>query len=134
MHREFPPPVHTLAHMSSSLNDLPAPFSSPSELAGDPARQAVASIRGILYQIWWSIDAWLRLRSLDEFISLEGAEDLDRIVSSGAIAGQVKQEAEGLSLSAYWQICELPTGIQSESTDLNARCRPEIALCNRGRP
>ena len=86
-------------HMSSSLNDLPDPFSSPSELAGDPVRQAVASIRGIVYQIWWSIDAWLRLRSPDEVIYLEGAEDLDKITSSGAIAEQVKHESEGLSLN-----------------------------------
>ncbi len=85
--------------MSSSLNDLPDPFSRPRELAGDPARQAVASIRGIVYQIWWSIDAWLRLRSPDEVIFLEGAEDLDRITSSGAIAGQVKHEVESLSLN-----------------------------------
>lgn len=85
--------------MSSSFNDLPDPFSSPQELAGDPARQAVASIRGIEYQIWWSIDAWLRLNSPDEVIFLEGAEDLDRIASGGAIAGQVKHEAEGLSLN-----------------------------------
>lgn len=85
--------------MSSSLNDLPNPSSGPSQLAGDPARQAVASIRGIVYQIWWSIDAWLRLRSPDEVIFLEGAEDLDRIASSGAIAGQIKHEAEGLSLN-----------------------------------
>lgn len=85
--------------MSSSLNDLPDPFSSPRELAGNPARQAVASIRGIVYQIWWSIDAWLRLSSPDEVIFLEGAEDLDRIASSGAIAGQVKHEVESLSLN-----------------------------------
>ena len=50
--------------MASSFNDLPDPFSSPGELAGDPARQAVASIRGIVYQIWWSIDAWLRQSGL----------------------------------------------------------------------
>ena len=85
--------------MSSSFNDLPDPFSSARELAGDPARQAVASIRGIVYQIWWSIDAWLQLSSPDEVIFLEGAEDLDRIASSGAIAGQVKHEAENLSLN-----------------------------------
>lgn len=85
--------------MASSFNDLPDPFSSPRELAGDPARQAVASIRGIVYQIWWSIDAWLRLSSSDEVIFLEGAEDLDRIASRGAIAGQVKHEAESLSLN-----------------------------------
>lgn len=85
--------------MSSSLNDLPDPFTSHRELAGDPARQAVASIRGIVYQIWWSIDAWLQLSSPDEVIFLEGAEDLDRIASGGAIAGQVKHEAENLSLN-----------------------------------
>lgn len=85
--------------MSTGFKDLPDPFSRPSELAGDPARQAVASIRGIVYQIWWSIDAWLRLNSSDEVIFLEGAEDLDRIASSGAIAGQVKHEAENLSLN-----------------------------------
>lgn len=85
--------------MSSNLSDLPDPYSSPRELTGDPARQAVASIRGIVYQIWWSIDAWLRLSSSDEVIFLEGAEDLDRIASSGAIAGQVKHEAENLSLN-----------------------------------
>ena len=85
--------------MASSFNDLPDPFSSPGELAGDPARQAVASIRGIVYQIWWSIDAWLRLSSPDEVIFLEGAEDLDRIASGGAITGQVKHEAGSLSLN-----------------------------------
>lgn len=85
--------------MSSSFNDLPDPFSIPRELAGDPARQAVASIRGIVYQVWWSIDAWLRVSSSDEVIFLEGAEDLDRIASDGAIAEQVKHEAESLSLN-----------------------------------
>ncbi len=85
--------------MSSSFSDLPDLFSSPSELAGDPARQAVASIRGIVYQIWWSIDAWLRLGSSDEAIFLEGAEDLDWIASNGAIAEQVKHEKESLSLN-----------------------------------
>ena len=85
--------------MSSNLNNLPESFSSPRELAGDPARQAVASIRGIVYQIWWSIDAWLRLSSPDEVIYLEGAEDLDRVASNRATAGQVKHEAESLSLN-----------------------------------
>jgi len=59
--------------MSSSLSDLPDPFSSPRELAGDPARQAVASIRSFVYQIWWSIDAWLRLSSPEEVTRVAGA-------------------------------------------------------------
>lgn len=85
--------------MSPTFNDLPEALPGPDELKGDPARQAVASIRGIVYQIWWTIDAWLRLSSSDEVIFLEGAEDLDRIASSGAIAEQVKHEAQRLSLN-----------------------------------
>ncbi|MBM9912915.1 MULTISPECIES: hypothetical protein [Stenotrophomonas] len=85
--------------MSSTFSDLPEPLAGPRELPGDPARQAVASIRGIVYQIWWSIDAWLRLSSPDEIIFLEGAEDLDQVASSGAIAGQIKHEADRLSLN-----------------------------------
>ena len=85
--------------MSSPYRYPLDPCSSPRELAGDPKRQAVASSRGTLYQIWCSIDAWLRLTSQDEVIFLEGAEDFDRIAPSGAITGQVKNEAEKLSLN-----------------------------------
>jgi len=69
------------------------------ELAADPARQAVATILGYVYQIWWSIDAWLQLRSPDDVIFLEGAEDLDKIVAGAATAEQVKHEAAGISLN-----------------------------------
>lgn len=72
---------------------------SQAQLAGDPARQAVASIRGTIYQIWWSIDLWLRVKSPDEVIYLEGAEDLDRVGPGVATAGQVKNESERISLN-----------------------------------
>lgn len=85
--------------MPTHLNNPPDSLSSRSELAADPARQAVDSIRGIVYQIWWSIDAWLRLTSADEVIFVEGAEDIDIITSDGAIAGQIKLETERLSLN-----------------------------------
>src|SRR5882724_9083268 len=49
----------------------------PPPLAGDPRRQAVPSIRGTVYQAWWSIDAWLRLTDENTVIYLEGAEDFD---------------------------------------------------------
>lgn len=71
----------------------------PRELAADPARQAVATILGYIYQIWWSIDAWLQLHSPDDVIFLEGAEDLDKIVAGVATAEQVKHEAAPLSLN-----------------------------------
>jgi len=57
----------------------------PPELQGDAKRQAVASIRGHVYQAWASIEAWLRLTNKDQIIFLEGAEDFDVVSSAGAI-------------------------------------------------
>jgi phage replication-related protein YjqB (UPF0714/DUF867 family) len=74
-------------------------FSIPGELSSDPARQAVATILGYVYQVWWSIDAWLQLRSPDDVIFLEGAEDLDKIVAGAVTTEQVKHEAAPLSLN-----------------------------------
>lgn len=82
--------------------DTPSPpdaSSNSRELAADPARQAVATILGYVYQIWWSIDAWLQLRSPDDVIFLEGAEDLDKIVAGAATVEQVKHEAAAVSLN-----------------------------------
>jgi phage replication-related protein YjqB (UPF0714/DUF867 family) len=78
---------------------LPDSLSIPRALAADPARQAVSTILGYVYQIWWSIDAWLQLRSPEDVIFLEGAEDLDKIVAGAATAEQVKHEAAALSLN-----------------------------------
>ncbi|WAT87809.1 hypothetical protein [Delftia acidovorans] len=71
----------------------------PQELPADASRQAVASIRGVVYQLWWSIDAWLRLKTPDEVIYLEGSEDLDRASAWEAVAQQVKSEVDGISLN-----------------------------------
>src|SRR5688500_8997279 len=84
-------------------------------LTADPARQAVASITGTLHQIWWSIDAWLRLYLADEVIYLEGAEDVDRGGEVGATASQPKPETSGVSpstlrarevLANFWRLLE----------------------------
>lgn len=69
------------------------------ELLADTKRQAVPSIRGDVYQAWWSIDAWLRLTSADEVIYLEGAEDFDVIRETGAVAVQVKHRSDSISLA-----------------------------------
>ena len=87
----------TLTPADPSSN--PSVPETPQELPADASRQAVAPIRGIIYQLWWSIDAWLRLASPNEVIYLEGAEDLDRASSAEAIAQQVKSEADGISLN-----------------------------------
>ena len=88
--------------MAQSLSDvvsLPAEPGVPPELPADASRQAVASIRGVIYQLWWSIDAWLRLTTPNEVIYLEGAEDLDRASLLEAVAQQVKSEVDGISLN-----------------------------------
>ena len=78
---------------------LPSEPEVPQELPADASRQAVASIRGIVYQLWWSIDAWLRLKTPDEVIYLEGAEDFDKASALEAVAQQVKSEVDGISLN-----------------------------------
>lgn len=91
--------------------DQPAPEALP--LAADSARQAVGAIGGFIYQFWWSIDAWLQLKSEDEVIFLEGAEDLDRVSPDAATTLQVKHEAASISLNTkraqkalenFWQL------------------------------
>lgn len=80
--------------------DSDSPMSEPPrELPADARRQAVAPIRGVIYQLWWSIDAWLRLSTPDEVIYLEGAEDFDKASAVEAIAQQVKSEVDGISLN-----------------------------------
>ncbi len=77
---------------------IPSP-SLLAELSADPSRQAVATIRGYIYQFWWSVDAWLQLQNADDMIYLEGAEDLDRVTADGATTEQIKHEAASISLN-----------------------------------
>lgn len=70
----------------------------PSELPGDKKRHAIGPLRGYEYQIWCSIDAWLQLANDREVVYLEGAEDIDRVGPDAAIAVQVKDRADPISL------------------------------------
>lgn len=88
-----------MTHCTSEAGRLPTEPEIPPELPADASRQAVASIRGVIYQLWWSIDAWLRLTTPNEVIYLEGAEDFDRASAREAVAQQVKSEVEGISLN-----------------------------------
>lgn len=83
----------------TNVNSPSPALQPPRELPADVRRQAVAPIRGVIYQLWWSIDAWLRLSTPDEVIYLEGAEDFDKASSTEAVAQQVKSEIEGISLN-----------------------------------
>ncbi|MBX5463259.1 MAG: hypothetical protein IRZ28_19485, partial [Steroidobacteraceae bacterium] len=83
-------------------------------LTADTSRQAVPSIRGTVYQAWQSIDAWLRLAGDNTVIYLEGAEDFDVVHESEAVAIQVRNTAQSISLNtqkalkaleAFWSLC-----------------------------
>ncbi len=81
-------------------------------LKANPKRQAHAQLRGYLYQIWHSVDAWLDLAN-DEVLYLEGAEDFDKISGDTATAVQVKDTRHKITLRSqevidainhYWEL------------------------------
>jgi len=101
----------------------PNPVDRINPLAGDAARQAVFPIRGIVYQAWCSIDAWLRLTNPDEAIYVEGAEDFDVVTSLGATTVQVKKTQGSISLgnakahealNNYWALSNRETSRRIE--------------------
>ena len=81
-------------------------------LKANTSRQANDPLRGYLYQIWHSVNAWLDL-SDDEILYLEGAEDYDTVSDDAATAVQVKNTQHNITLRArevidainnYWEL------------------------------
>ena len=81
-------------------------------LNADPKRQANDSLRGYLYQILHSVDAWLDLDD-NEILYLEGAEDFDKISDDTATSVQVKDTRHPITLRSqevndainnYWEL------------------------------
>jgi tetratricopeptide (TPR) repeat protein len=70
----------------------------PQELISDKRRQAVASLRGYVYQIWETVYKWINLKE-DEVIFLEGAEDFDILGPKKAETIQVKHTTGSKSLT-----------------------------------
>ena len=66
-------------------------------LNANSKRQAHAQLKGYLYQIWHSVNAWLDLAD-DEVLYLEGAEDFDKISGDIATATQVKHTQHNITL------------------------------------
>jgi hypothetical protein len=66
-------------------------------LVNDPAREAVASMRGYGAQVWRSVLAWMELGE-SERLYLEGAEDIDRISGVVAETIQIKDTAGNVTL------------------------------------
>lgn len=81
-------------------------------LKANPKRQAHASLKGYLYQIWHSVNAWLDLAD-NEVLYLEGAEDFDILSDDTATATQVKHTQRKITLrysevieaiNHYWEL------------------------------
>ena len=81
-------------------------------LKADPKRQADDKLRGYVYQIWHSVDAWLDLTD-SEVLYLEGAEDFDRVSDDTATVVQVKDTQRNITLRSqgvtdainhYWEL------------------------------
>ncbi|MDE0423726.1 MAG: hypothetical protein OXN25_02525 [Candidatus Poribacteria bacterium] len=66
-------------------------------LKANPKRQADAQLRGYLYQIWHSVNAWLDLAD-GEILYLEGAEDFDLLSNDTDTATQVKHTQRPITL------------------------------------
>ena len=66
-------------------------------LKADPKRQAHAQLKGYLYQIWHSVDAWLDLAD-NEILYLECAEDFDIVSEEDATVTQVKHTQHKITL------------------------------------
>jgi len=87
-------------------------------LPGDPARQAVATLRAYSYQIWRTIDRWVRLKA-GETLFIECAEDFDVAETDGTTAVQVKDTESKVSLASndarevilnFWKLQQRASG------------------------
>jgi hypothetical protein len=87
-------------------------------LEGDPARQAIDSILGYDYQIWRTVEAWLRLER-GQILYIECAEDYDMVCDAGAVTVQVKNSPTNITLNSedvrdavanFWSLQRRNTG------------------------
>ena len=76
-----------------------SPLPSAQALLGDHRRQAVATIEAYDYQIWSSVEQWLKLGP-DQVLYLEGAEDFDVCGPGQSVASQVKHSPTDISLAS----------------------------------
>ena len=81
-------------------------------LLGDPQREAADLQRGIVFQIWSGLRAWMDLTDQQQ-LWLEGAEDYDVVDVEDATAVQLKATAANITLrsdsvidalNSYWLI------------------------------
>ena len=92
---------------------MPDSAPTPEPLRGDPARQAPDLHRGIVFQLWRSVEAWIDLAE-NELLYLEGAEDFDIVDKNGGTIVQAKATAANITLRTeavlkamanFWLVC-----------------------------
>jgi hypothetical protein len=83
-------------------------------LVGDASRSASDSIGGYVFQLWHSVYAWLSLGD-DDWLFLEGAEDIDAHGKAVVETNQLKREKTDLSLGTkrarevidnFWKVAQ----------------------------
>ena len=100
------------------------PSSQTFALHGDVSRQAADSIRGYAFQIWHSVHAWLDLPP-EEFLFLEGAEDIDIVSATKATTVQVKDTAANITLRSTSVVAAISHfwDLRGKHPDLKVRFR-----------
>lgn len=91
--------------------------------SGDPAREAIASLRGYVYQILQSALAWTKLKS-DEFLYLEVAEDFAVAATNALTAVQVKETASPVTINSGDVVASINSFIE-----LQEKIRALMFLC-----
>jgi hypothetical protein len=97
--------------------------SDPQLLEADPGRQAADIIRGYVYQVWWSVHAWLLLGD-HQVLVLEGAEDFDLLSRDQATTTQVKNLTANLTLRSKPAVEAI-----GNFWDLKQRTRTPLRFC-----
>jgi hypothetical protein len=92
--------------------------------SGDPAREAIASLRGYVYQILQSALAWTELKN-DEFLFLEVAEDFAVAATNALTAVQVKETGSPVTINSGDIVASINSFIelQEKNPSLNISLR-----------
>lgn len=69
---------------------------TPQPLAADISRQATGLFKGVDYQVWLTVLAWIDLAE-EEMLVIEGAEDFDVVTTTAGLSVQVKALADPIS-------------------------------------
>ncbi|MCW4252958.1 MAG: hypothetical protein N0E55_09670, partial [Candidatus Thiodiazotropha taylori] len=78
------------------MDQVSIPIKMPT---GDEAREAIASLRGYVYQIYQSVLAWTEIED-DEFLFLEVAEDFAVVAADALQAVQVKETSGRVTINS----------------------------------